>query len=146
MGILLPFRYADTAMTDRISHTAMREEFLAGSGPGGQNANKVATGVRLYVAVALLDLPAFARTRLRRIAGQRLNRQDELVITAREHRTREANREAARRRAEALIAKALQRPSHRKPTRPSRAAKQRRTDRKTQRGSVKKLRGKPRID
>ncbi len=133
-------------MTYRLSEHAISEEFLAGSGPGGQHANKVATGVRLRIDIAALDLPPFAERRLRQLAGQRLSGDGALIVMAKDHRSREANRETARRRAEALIGKALQRPARRRPTRPSRAAKQRRTDAKTRRGTVKKLRDRPTID
>jgi ribosome-associated protein len=66
----------------------------------------------------------------------------ELVITARNYRTQEANREDARTRLAEMIAKAHMIPRKRKPTRPSRAAKAKRVDQKKQRSQVKVGRGK----
>jgi ribosome-associated protein len=70
----------------------------------------------------------------------------EIVITARTHRTREANREAARTRLAELIARAHIAPRKRVRTKPSRAAKARRVDEKKGRGAVKQGRGRVRLD
>lgn len=125
---------------------AFEETYLAGSGPGGQNANKVATAVQLRVDLARLDLPPPVLSRLRRLAGARLTNDDSILLTARSHRTQEANRREAMGRFEALLAKARQRPKYRVKTKPSRAAKAKRVDAKKQRSAVKKARGKPRLD
>lgn len=126
--------------------TALSEAFLAGSGPGGQNANKVATTVQLRCDVYALCLPPYAFRKLKALAGSRMTSGGELLIVAREHRTREANREAARARLTALIEQAFQRDARRVPTKPSRAAKARRIDEKKGRGAVKQGRGKVRED
>lgn len=129
-----------------IEHAIVEERFLAGSGPGGQNANKVETTVQLRIDVKSLSLPHYAETKLRRIAGTRLTQGDELIIVAREHRTREANREAARERLNDLIAEARQRNARRIPTRVGKGAKRRRVDAKKKRSAVKSNRGKVRLD
>ena len=65
------------------------------------------------------------------------------MITADRHRTREANRRDARDRLVSLIVEAAVVPRYRVKTKPSRAARTRRTDGKTKRGQIKRLRGKP---
>jgi ribosome-associated protein len=125
---------------------ATEERHLAGTGPGGQNVNKVATTVQLRVNVFALGLQPYAFRNLRDLAGSRMTADGVLVITARAHRSQEANRRDALARAEAMLEKAHHRPARRVKTRPSRAAKTRRMDSKKARGQVKKARGKPRLD
>lgn len=129
-----------------IPATAIEERHLAGTGPGGQNVNKVATAVQLRVDVLALDLAPSVYRRLRSLAGSRMTVDGTLVLTARNHRSQEANRRAAMARLEELLEKAHHRPARRIKTRPSRAAKARRVDSKKVRGQVKKARGKPRLD
>lgn len=125
---------------------ALSETFLAASGPGGQNVNKVATACQLRCDVFKLGLAPYAYQRLKELAGSRMTEGGEIVITARSHRTQEANREDARARLADLIARAHIRQARRVKTRPSRAAKAKRVDSKKQRGSVKQARGKVTID
>jgi ribosome-associated protein len=121
---------------------ALSERFLAATGPGGQNVNKVATACQLRVDVFKLGLSPEAYARLKDIAGSRMTSAGEIIITARNYRTQEANREDARARLAEMIAKAHMVPRKRKPTRPSRAAKAKRVDQKKQRSQVKSGRGK----
>ncbi len=125
-----------------LPEEALSERFLAATGPGGQNVNKVATACQLRVDVFKLGLSPEVYQRLKDIAGTRMTNNGELVITARNYRTQEANREDARTRLAEMIAKAHMIPRKRKPTRPSRAAKAKRVDRKKQRSQVKVGRGK----
>jgi ribosome-associated protein len=126
----------------QIPDDALSERFLAATGPGGQNVNKVATACQLRVDVFKLGLPPHAYERLKVIAGSRMTNAGELVITARNYRTQEANREDARRRLAEMIAEAHLVPRKRKATRPSKAAKAKRVDQKKQRSEVKRGRGK----
>ena len=126
----------------QIPEDALSERFLAATGPGGQNVNKVATACQLRVDVFKLGLPPHAYERLKVLAGSRMTSGGELVITARNYRTQEANREDARRRLAEMIADAHFVQRKRKATRPSRAAKAKRVDQKKQRSEVKRGRGK----
>ena len=130
-------------MADVPEH-AISEKFLAGSGPGGQNVNKVATACQLRVDVYALGLDPNAFRRLKALAGSRLTGDGELVILARRFRTQEANRADARARLSELIDAALVRPERRIKTKPSKAAKARRVDSKKARSSIKAGRGRVR--
>jgi len=122
------------------------ERFLAASGPGGQNVNKVATACQLRCDVFKLGLAPDVYARLKTLAGSRMNMAGEIVITARKYRTQESNREDARARLAELIVRAHIRQAKRRPTKPSRAAKAKRMDSKKQRGTVKEGRGKVSLD
>jgi ribosome-associated protein len=124
----------------------LSETFLAASGPGGQNVNKVATACQLRCDIFKLGLEPAVYERLKRLAGSRLTLEGEIVLTARSHRSQEANRADARQRLTELIEKAHVRPVKRIKTRPSKAAKARRVDEKKSRSSVKQGRGKVRLD
>jgi ribosome-associated protein len=128
----------------RIPEGELTFEFLRSSGPGGQNVNKVETAVRLRFDVAASpSLAPDVKARLLALAGERATAGGELVLLGRRFRTREANREDVVARLEALVEKASRIPKRRRPTRPSKAARARRTDAKRRRAEVKRGRGRP---
>jgi len=133
-------------MSFELPEEALEERFLAASGPGGQNVNKVATACQLRCDLFRLGLAPDVYARLKTLAGSRMTAGGEIVVTARKYRTQEGNRADARSRLADLIAKARVQQAKRKRTRPSRAAKAKRVDAKKQRGGVKQGRGKVRLD
>jgi ribosome-associated protein len=124
-----------------IEERELDERFVRASGPGGQNVNKVSTAVELRFDVRASALPAEMKARLIALAGSRMTGDDVLLIDSREHRTQAQNREAARARLIALLQHAAKRPKTRRPTKPKRAAKEKRLESKRQRSEVKSLRG-----
>ncbi len=130
----------------RVPDEALSESFIASSGPGGQNVNKVATAVQLRCDVFKLGLSPPVYVRLKELAGSRMTSGGEIIITARSYRTQEANREDARARLAELIAKAHIRQPKRIKTKVSRAAKAKRVEAKKGRSAVKQARAKPRMD
>ena len=129
-----------------LPEAALEERFLAATGPGGQNVNKVATAVQIRLDVFALRLSPPVYARLKQLAGSRWTNEGEIVLTARSFRTQEANRADARERLLALLAKAHQAPVRRIKTKPSRTAKEKRLVGKAIRGDVKKGRSKVSFD
>ena len=134
----------------RINHqilipaTDLEERFIRSPGPGGQNVNKLATAVQLrFDAARCLALPEPMRERLARLAGRRLGSDGFITIEAHRYRTRERNRDDARQRLAQLLLQATEEPKPRRPTRPSRAAKERRMEAKHQRAQTKQRRSGP---
>ena len=122
----------------------LRWRFSRSSGPGGQGVNTTDSRVELSVDLAgSVSVPESARERLLHRLRPRLTG-GVLTVVAAEHRSQLRNRESARQRLAALLAEALAPdPPARRPTRPSRRARQRRMDEKTRRGRTKRLRGRP---
>lgn len=129
-----------------LPEEAIEERFIASSGPGGQNVNKVATAVQLRLDVFALRLPPPVYARLKAIAGSKWTQDGEIVVTARTHRTQDMNRVEARERLAEMVGKARIAPVRRVKTKPSRSAKQKRMEGKAIRASVKKGRGKVSLD
>ncbi|MDE2581942.1 MAG: aminoacyl-tRNA hydrolase [Rhodospirillales bacterium] len=136
---------AAIAVTDTLSldDRAISESFVRASGPGGQNVNKLSTAVELRVVLAETGLPQPVLARLARLAGRRLSQAGVLVITAQRHRTQERNRDAAMATLLDLVRAAAIPPRRRVPTRPGKAARERRLTEKARQGQVKRQRARP---
>ncbi|MFC1968570.1 alternative ribosome rescue aminoacyl-tRNA hydrolase ArfB [Chloroflexota bacterium] len=124
-----------------IDASEVQEEFIRSSGPGGQNANKVATTVQLRFDVANShSLPDEVRERLISLARSRITEDSVLIINARRFRTQGRNRQDAIERLVELIRMAAEKPRSRRKTRPTLASKMRRLEEKHRRAETKKLR------
>jgi ribosome-associated protein len=131
-----------------IDEREIEEQFVRASGPGGQNVNKLSTAVQLRFDVRHSpSLPPDVRARLERLAGARLTRDGVLVIIAQRHRTQVRNREDALERLLELIRQAAVAPVKRRPTRPTKASRERRIESKKRRAGIKQQRrGRPSLD
>jgi ribosome-associated protein len=124
-----------------IEEREIDESFVRASGPGGQNVNKLSTAVQLRFDVRNSpSLPGDVRDRLTRLAGSRMTNDGVIVIIAQRHRTQVRNREDALDRLVELIRQAAVRPVKRRPTRPTKASRERRIEGKKRRGGIKNLR------
>jgi ribosome-associated protein len=110
-------------------------------GAGGQNVNKVATAIHLRFDIHASSLSPLYKERLLALNDSRITKEGVVIIKAQQHRTQEQNKEDALNRLKDLVKGVTVTPKKRKPTKPSKGAKQRRMDSKVKRGQIKSLRG-----
>ena len=133
---MLKISSAITVPDEEVQMTAIRAQ-----GAGGQNVNKVSSAIHLRFDIHASSLPEACKQRLLALGDRRISREGIIVIKAQQYRTQEKNREDALQRLKELIQLATLVKKSRRPTRPSKRAKQKRTDTKTRRGRVKSMRG-----
>ncbi len=125
-----------------LSDNEVEINAIRAQGAGGQNVNKVASAIHLRFDIKASSLSDVQKQRLLDTQDNRLTKDGVLVMKAQQHRTQERNRDDAIERLRRFIVAALRVEKVRKPTKPSRSAKRKRVDQKTQRGRTKALRGK----
>ena len=125
-----------------LDEKEIHEDFVRAGGPGGQHVNKTATAVQLrFNAATSPSLPDDVRERLGRLAGKKLTEEGVLLIRANRYREQHRNREDAMERLISLLRRATEKPTPRKNSRPSAAAKRRRLEDKRRQSARKKHRG-----
>ncbi len=122
---------------EELEFTAIRA-----GGPGGQKVNKTSSAVQLRFDIPASSLPQPVKERLLALHDRRISREGVLVIKAQRHRSQALNRQEALHRLAELLARAVKVPLPRRPTRPGRAARERRLREKSHRSRIKQWRGK----
>ena len=122
---------------NEVEITAIRSQ-----GAGGQNVNKVSSAIHLRFDIKASSLSDVNKQRLLDSKDGRITKDGVLIIKAQQFRTQEKNKVDAFERLQSFIKKATHINKARRPTKPSRNAKRKRVDNKTQRGKTKALRGK----
>ena len=127
----------------RVRDEDLSITFVRSSGPGGQNVNKRSTKAQLRINLAAIPLNERAMMRLRRLAGNAITSNDELMIERDETRSQSRNRRACMDRLRELVARAVIEPKERRATKPSKGSIRRRLDAKSRRSETKRLRRPP---
>ncbi len=125
-----------------IPENEIRCEAIRAQGAGGQNVNKVSSAIHLRFDIKNSSLPDVYKEKLLALSDQRISKDGIIVIKAQKFRSQEKNKEDALSRLKSLILKSMTKQKKRKTTQPSKSAKKKRLDYKTQHGKLKGLRSK----
>ncbi len=130
-------------INDKISipWAELQISFARSSGPGGQNVNKVNSKAVLEWFIRGSEvLPIGVRSRFLERFASRLSTDGRIIIASDEHRAQEANVRACAEKLRSMILAVAEAPKERKPTKPSRASKERRIEGKKARAQTKRFR------
>lgn len=128
--------------TISLSDSEVEISAIRAQGAGGQNVNKVSSAIHLRFDINASSLSDVQKQRLLDSKDSRITKEGIFVLKAQQFRTQERNKIDAFERLKAFILQSTQVVKARRPTNPSRNAKRKRVDQKTQRGKTKALRGK----
>ncbi len=119
---------------------------IRAQGSGGQNVNKVSSAIHLRFDIKASSLPDIYKEKLLKLKDNRVSKDGIIIIKAQQFRTQKKNKDDALTRLEILIKNAAATRKKRRPTKPTKASKEKRLDSKTRQSKQKKLRGKVDFD